>query len=156
MTLFISFFRLEKAKISVSKSYIRSANIVVCKINIHLDIRNGTYGSLAFISGVEHKNPSSGCDVTAKWKIWDFCGDPPGGFQWNFTEKSWFYVIFFVYEFHIVFKGILYDCPNYFCTSTSGLLGHYEAAQLSDQWTLHESHWPMESRPFAFPGSLSS
>ena len=24
--------------------------------------------------------------------------------QWKFTAKSWFYVIFFVYEFHIVFK----------------------------------------------------
>jgi len=65
ITLIISFFRLQKSKISVSKSYIRSVNIMVCKINIHLDIRNGTYGPLAFISGVEHKNPSSGCGITA-------------------------------------------------------------------------------------------
>ena len=32
---------------------------------IDLDSRNGTYASLAFISGVEHKNPSSGCEITA-------------------------------------------------------------------------------------------
>ena len=30
-----------------------------------LDSRNGTYASLAFISGVERKNPSTGCGITA-------------------------------------------------------------------------------------------
>ena len=33
-----------------------------------LDSRNGTYASLAFISGVENKNPSTGCGITAFWK----------------------------------------------------------------------------------------
>ena len=27
--------------------------------------RNGTYASMAFIFGVEHKNPSTGCGITA-------------------------------------------------------------------------------------------
>ena len=31
---------------------------------IGLNIRNGTYASLALISGVKHKNPSSGCGIT--------------------------------------------------------------------------------------------
>ena len=33
-----------------------------------LDIRNGTYASLAFISGVGNQNPSSGCEIRAFWK----------------------------------------------------------------------------------------
>ena len=33
-----------------------------------LDNRNGTYASLAFISGVENKNPPTGCGITAFWK----------------------------------------------------------------------------------------
>ena len=49
---------IKKSNISVTKAYIKSVNIMVCKISIHLDIRNGTYGSLAFISGVGNKNIS--------------------------------------------------------------------------------------------------
>ena len=33
-----------------------------------LDTRNGTYASLAFISGVGHKNSSGGCKIIAFWK----------------------------------------------------------------------------------------
>ena len=33
-----------------------------------LDSRNGTYASLAFISGVERKNSSTRCGITAFWK----------------------------------------------------------------------------------------
>ena len=33
-----------------------------------LDSRNETYASLAFISGVGHKNPSTRCRITAFWK----------------------------------------------------------------------------------------
>ena len=60
-----------------------------------LDNRNGTYASLAFISGVEKKNPSTGCGITSFWKS-AFFGFffarvyiylqkqvPPHGFQWD-------------------------------------------------------------------------
>ena len=69
ITLIISFFGLQKPKISASRSYIMSVNVMVCKINNHLDLRNGTYGPLAFISGVEYQNPSSGCEMAAQSKI---------------------------------------------------------------------------------------
>ena len=34
-----------------------------------LDSRNGTYASIAFISGVGNQNPSSGCGIRAFSKI---------------------------------------------------------------------------------------
>ena len=40
-------------------------SILICG----LDSRNGTYASVAFIFGVEHKNPSTGCGITAFWKL---------------------------------------------------------------------------------------
>ena len=45
----------------MKKSHIRTVKTMILKIIIHLDIRNGTYGPLGFISGVEIENPSSSC-----------------------------------------------------------------------------------------------
>ena len=40
-------------------------SFLICDLNI----RNGTYASLAFISGVGHKNSSTGCEITTIWKF---------------------------------------------------------------------------------------
>ena len=48
--------------------YISQDNSEIVFLFSGLDSRNGTYTSLAFISGVEQKNPSTGCEVTAFWK----------------------------------------------------------------------------------------
>ena len=45
----------------MNKSNIRTVKTMILKIHIHLDIRNGTYGPLAFIYAIEIENPPSGC-----------------------------------------------------------------------------------------------
>ena len=53
-------------------SYISQDNSEFSFLFSDLNNRNGTYASLAFISGVEHKNPSTGCETTVIWKCIKF------------------------------------------------------------------------------------
>ena len=45
--------------------FISEENYGISFLCIGLDSRNGTYSSLAFISGVGNKNPPTGCGITA-------------------------------------------------------------------------------------------
>ena len=47
---------------------LRQNNYAISFLFSGLDSRNATYASIAFISGVGQKNPSTGCEVTAFWK----------------------------------------------------------------------------------------
>ena len=65
---------------------------VILKINIHLDIRNGTYGPLAFISAIEIENPSRGC-----WEI------VISKYVFFITENAFYDIVLFFFK-------SLFDC----------------------------------------------